>query len=72
MHIRPLSDRLIVRRLDEDEQTIGAMIIPDAAREKPQQGEVIAAGPPARNRQAPAALSPARRERPLDRAAPGG
>ena len=44
MDIRPLHDRLIVRRLEEGEQNVGGIIIPDSAREKPQQGEVIAAG----------------------------
>jgi chaperonin GroES len=44
MDIRPLHDRIIVRRLEEGEQTSGAIIIPDTAKEKPQQGEVIAAG----------------------------
>ena len=44
MDIRPLYDRLIVRRLDEGEQKVGGIIIPDSAKEKPQQGEVIAAG----------------------------
>jgi chaperonin GroES len=44
MNIRPLQDRLIVRRLDEGEQKVGGIIIPDSAKEKPQQGEVIAAG----------------------------
>ena len=44
MDLRPLHDRLIVRRLEEGEQTIGGIIIPDTAKEKPQQGEVIAAG----------------------------
>ncbi len=44
MDIRPLHDRIIVRRLDEDEQTRGAIIIPDTAKEKPQRGEVIATG----------------------------
>ena len=42
--IRPLHDRVIVRRLDEGEQIRGGIIIPDTAKEKPQQGEVIAAG----------------------------
>jgi chaperonin GroES len=42
--IRPLQDRIIVKRLDEQEQMRGGIIIPDTAREKPQQGEVIAAG----------------------------
>jgi chaperonin GroES len=44
MDIRPLHDRLIVRRLEEGEQKIGGIIIPDTAKEKPQQGRVIAAG----------------------------
>jgi chaperonin GroES len=44
MDIRPLNDRLIVRRLEEGEQKIGGIIIPDSAKEKPQRGEVIAAG----------------------------
>lgn len=42
--IRPLHDRVIIRRLDEEEQVRGGIIIPDTAKEKPQQGEVIAAG----------------------------
>jgi chaperonin GroES len=44
MDIRPLHDRLIVRRLEEGEQKIGGIIIPDTAKEKPQQGRVLAAG----------------------------
>ena len=44
MSVRPLHDRIIVRRLEEGEQTIGGIIIPDSAKEKPQRGEVIAAG----------------------------
>jgi chaperonin GroES len=44
MHVRPLHDRIIVRRIDEGEQKVGGIIIPDTAKEKPQQGEVIAAG----------------------------
>jgi len=44
MDIRPLHDRVIVRRLEEGEQKIGGIIIPDSAKEKPQQGRVIAAG----------------------------
>jgi chaperonin GroES len=44
MGIRPLHDRLIVRRLEEGEQKVGGIIIPDSAKEKPQQGKVIAAG----------------------------
>jgi len=44
MHVRPLHDRIIVRRLEEGEQKIGGIIIPDTAKEKPQQGKVIAVG----------------------------
>jgi len=44
MTVRPLHDRLVVRRLDEDEQQSGGIIIPDTAKEKPQRGRVIAAG----------------------------
>ena len=44
MNVRPLHDRLIVQRIEEGEQKIGGIIIPDAAKEKPQQGKVIAAG----------------------------
>jgi len=44
MNLRPFHDRVIVRRLDEGEQKSGDIIIPDSAREKPQRGEVIAAG----------------------------
>ena len=44
MHVRPLHDRILVQRLDEGEQQIGAIIIPDSAKEKPQRGTVIAAG----------------------------
>jgi chaperonin GroES len=44
MHVRPLHDRILVRRLDEGEQQIGGIIIPDSAKEKPQRGTVIAAG----------------------------
>ena len=42
--IRPLHDRVLIRRLDEDEQAPGGIIIPDTAKEKPQKGEVIATG----------------------------
>ena len=44
MNVRPLHDRIIVLRIDEGEQKIGGLIIPDTAKEKPQQGKVIAAG----------------------------
>jgi chaperonin GroES len=49
MKFRPLHDRVVVRRIEEDERTPGGIIIPDTAKEKPQQGEVIAAGPGARD-----------------------
>lgn len=49
MHFRPLHDRVVMRRLDAEEKTAGGIIIPDTAKEKPQQGEVIAVGPGARN-----------------------
>ena len=44
MHVRPLHDRILVQRLDEGEQQIGGIIVPDSAKEKPQRGTVIAAG----------------------------
>ena len=44
MNVRPLHDRIIVQRLEEGEQIIGGIIVPDSAKEKPQQGKVIAAG----------------------------
>src|SRR5512137_514514 len=44
MNVRPLRDRILVKRLEEGEQKIGGIIIPDTAKEKPQQGKVIAAG----------------------------
>ncbi len=44
MNVRPLHDRIIVQRIEEGEQQIGGIIIPDTAKEKPQQGKVIAAG----------------------------
>ncbi len=44
MNVRPLHDRLIVQRIEEDEQKVGGIIIPDSAKEKPQQGKVVAAG----------------------------
>jgi len=45
MKIRPLADRVLVRRIEDEEVKKGGIIIPDTAKEKPQQGEVIAAGP---------------------------
>ena len=44
MKVRPLHDRLIIQRLEEGEQTIGGIIVPDSAKEKPQRGKVFAAG----------------------------
>jgi len=44
MNVRPLHDRIIVQRLEEGEQKIGGIIIPDSAKEKPQQGKVVAVG----------------------------
>jgi chaperonin GroES len=49
MNFRPLHDRLVVRRIEPEEKTKGGIIIPDTAKEKPQQGEVIAVGPGARD-----------------------
>ncbi|MFL5018611.1 MULTISPECIES: co-chaperone GroES [Rhizobium] len=49
MSFRPLHDRILVRRVDSKEKTKGGIIIPDTAKEKPQEGEVIAVGPGARN-----------------------
>ena len=48
MKFRPLHDRVVVRRIELDEKTSGGIIIPDTAKEKPQEGEVIAVGPGAR------------------------
>ena len=45
MKFRPLHDRVVVRRIEEDEKTRGGIIIPDTAKEKPQQGEIVAIGP---------------------------
>ena len=44
MNVRPLHDRILIQRLEEGEQQVGGIIIPDTAKEKPQQGKVIAAG----------------------------
>ena len=49
MDFRPLGDRVLVRRVEEDSKTKGGIFIPDTAREKPQEGEVVAAGPGARD-----------------------
>jgi chaperonin GroES len=45
MKFRPLHDRVVVQRIEAEEKTVGGIIIPDTAKEKPQQGEVIAVGP---------------------------
>ena len=49
MTFRPLHDRILVRRVEVDEKTAGGIIIPDTAKEKPQEGEVIAVGPGGRD-----------------------
>ncbi|MDQ0133731.1 chaperonin GroES [Neorhizobium galegae] len=49
MSFRPLHDRILVRRVESEEKTKGGIIIPDTAKEKPQEGEVISVGPGARN-----------------------
>ncbi len=51
MKFRPLHDRVVVRRVEEEERTKGGIIIPDTAKEKPQQAEVVAVGPGLRNEQ---------------------
>ena len=51
MKFRPLHDRIVLRRIKPEEKTAGGIIIPDTAKEKPMEGEVIAAGPGARNEQ---------------------
>ena len=49
MKFRPLHDRVLVRRIEADERTKGGIIIPDTAKDKPQEGEIVAAGPGARD-----------------------
>ena len=51
MKFRPLHDRVVVKRIEAEEKTTGGIIIPDTAKEKPMQGEIIAVGPGARNEQ---------------------
>jgi chaperonin GroES len=51
MKFRPLHDRVVIRRVDAEEKTMGGIIIPDTAQEKPMEGVVVAAGPGARNEQ---------------------
>ncbi len=48
MKFRPLHDRVVVRRIEQEEKTLGGIIIPDTAKEKPQEGEIVAVGPGAR------------------------
>ena len=49
MGFRPLHDRVVVKRIEAEQKTAGGIIIPDSAKEKPQQGEVVSVGPGARN-----------------------
>ncbi len=65
MKFRPLHDRVVVKRLDAEEKTTGGIIIPDTAKEKPQQGEILAIGPGGRDklRQADPARPQGRRHR---------
>ncbi|MCI4590808.1 co-chaperone GroES [Sphingobium sp. BYY-5] len=49
MHFRPLHDRVVVRRIEAEEKTSGGIIIPDTAKEKPQEGEIVAVGPGVRD-----------------------
>ena len=51
MKFRPLHDRVVIRRVAQEEKTAGGIIIPDTAKEKPQEGEVVAVGPGARDEQ---------------------
>jgi chaperonin GroES len=51
MKFRPLHDRVVIRRLDAEEKTVGGIIIPDTAQEKTMEGGIVAAGPGARNEQ---------------------
>mgnify|MGYP001236655482 FL=1 len=51
MSFRPLHDRVLVRRIEEEEKTAGGIIIPDTAKEKPMEGEILAVGPGAKNEQ---------------------
>ena len=51
INFRPLHDRVVVKRIESDEKSAGGIIIPDTAKEKPQEGEVVAVGPGARDEQ---------------------
>ena len=66
MAFRPLGDRVLVKRVEEEEKTKGGIIIPDTAKEKPQEGEVLAVGPGARDER-----HEGRRERCAQREHPG-
>ena len=48
MNFKPLHDRILVKRIDQEEKSVGGIIIPDTAKEKPQEGEILAVGPGAR------------------------
>jgi len=65
MKIRPLQDRVIVQRIEQEEKTKGGIIIPDTAKEKPQEGKVIAVGKGERGRQGRAAHREGGRQDPL-------
>ena len=58
MAFRPLGDRVLVKRVEEEAKTKGGIIIPDTAKEKPQEGEVIAVGPGARDEKSGARIEP--------------
>ena len=58
MKFRPLGDRVLVKRVEEEERTKGGIIIPDTAKEKPQEGEVVAVGPGALNEKTGARTPP--------------
>ncbi len=61
MTFRPLHDRVVVRRIDAEDKSKGGIIIPDTAKEKPQEGEIVAAGPGARDESGSLWLSTSRR-----------
>ena len=63
MKFRPLHDRVVVKRIDAEEKTAGGIIIPDTAKEKPQQGEVVAVGPGGRDECCQVRLTNAERTR---------
>ena len=58
MAFRPLGDRVLVKRVEEESKTKGGIIIPDTAKEKPQEGEVLAVGPGARDEKSGARIEP--------------